>query len=78
MLRTLGYFDIVNLAHRFTPPVHVKVGLKDTTCLLETIFAAYNRIASANKSIEIHPFMGHAMTPGYYAAAHAFYSRLMR
>ncbi|SFB51382.1 cephalosporin-C deacetylase [Cohnella sp. OV330] len=78
VLRTLGYFDILNLAHRITLPVHVTVGLKDTTCLPETIFAAYNRIASANKSIEVHPFMGHAMPHGYYAAAHAFYSRLMR
>ncbi|MDI4649829.1 acetylxylan esterase [Cohnella hashimotonis] len=78
VLRTLSYFDIVNLADRIALPVHVTVGLKDTTCLPETIFAAYNRIASPDKSIEVHPFMGHAIPPGYYAAAHAFYSRLAR
>ncbi|MFC3799137.1 acetylxylan esterase [Cohnella sp. GCM10012308] len=78
VLRTLSYFDIVNLADRIALPVHVTVGLKDTTCLPETIFAAYNRTASPDKSIEVHPFMGHAMPPGYYAAAHAFYSRLAR
>ncbi|CAI6059235.1 acetylxylan esterase [Cohnella sp. JJ-181] len=75
VLRTLGYFDIANLADRIAVPVHVSVGLKDTTCLPETIFAAYNRIASPDKSIEVHPFMGHAMPPGHLSAAHAFFSR---
>ncbi|MGO4275277.1 acetylxylan esterase, partial [Paenibacillus sp. TAF58] len=56
-------------------PVHVTVGLKDTTCLPEAIFAAYNRIASSNKTIEVHPFMGHAMPPGFHAAGHTFFSQ---
>lgn len=75
VLRTLSYFDIMNLAHRITLPVHVTVGLKDTTCLPEAIFAAYNRIASVNKTIEVHPFMGHALPPGFHAAGHAFFSQ---
>ncbi|MEW9700963.1 acetylxylan esterase [Paenibacillus sp. SI8] len=75
VLGTLGYFDIMNLANRITLPVHVTVGLKDTICLPETIFAAYNRIISPNKSIEVHPFMGHSVPPGHHAAAHAFFSK---
>lgn len=75
VLRTLSYFDIVNLGHRIQQPVHVTVGLKDTTCLPEAIFAAYNRIESAHKSIEVHPFMGHAMPAGFHSAAHAFFSK---
>ncbi|UKS28342.1 acetylxylan esterase [Paenibacillus sp. HWE-109] len=76
VLRTLSYFDIMNLAHRIKLPVHVTVGLKDTTCLPEAIFAAYNRIVSVNKTIEVHPFMGHALPPGFHAAGHAFFSQL--
>ena len=75
VLKTLSYFDIMNLGDRIRQPVHVTVGLKDMTCLPETIFAAYNRICSENKSIEVHPFMGHAMPPGSLTAAHAFFSK---
>lgn len=72
VLRTVSYFDIMNLGDRIQQPVHVTVGLKDTCCLPEAIFAAYNRIESAHKSIEVYPFMGHATPPGSHAAAHAF------
>jgi cephalosporin-C deacetylase len=74
VLRTLSYFDVMNLAERIKQPVHVTVGLKDTVCLPETVFAAYNRIASTRKSIEVYPFMGHAMPPGFHQAAHAFFA----
>ncbi|MCZ8517151.1 alpha/beta fold hydrolase [Paenibacillus filicis] len=58
VLETLSYFDLINLADRISIPVHVSVGLKDTVCLPETVFAACNRIA-APKIIEVHPFSGH-------------------
>ncbi|PNQ84285.1 acetylxylan esterase [Paenibacillus polymyxa] len=58
VLHTLSYFDVMNLAHRIRIPVMVSVGLKDTVCMPETIFAAYNRIESP-KTIEIYPFTGH-------------------
>jgi cephalosporin-C deacetylase len=77
VLRTLSYFDIMNLADRITLPVRVTVGLKDTVCLPETIFAAYNRIVSSRKSIEAYPFMGHAVPPGFHRAAHTFFSELL-
>lgn len=58
VLKTLSYFDMMNLAHRIRIPVMVSVGLKDTVCLPETVYAAYNRIASP-KSIHVYPFTGH-------------------
>ncbi|MFB5761651.1 acetylxylan esterase [Paenibacillus medicaginis] len=58
VLETLSYFDMLNLGCRITIPVMVSVGLKDTICMPETIFAAYNRITS-QKRIEIYPFTGH-------------------
>ncbi|WP_088833658.1 acetylxylan esterase [Paenibacillus tyrfis] len=63
VMETLSYFDIMNLAERISIPVLVSVGLKDTVCLPETVFAAYNRIRST-KEIGVHPFTGHA-TGGY-------------
>ncbi|MGG1643715.1 acetylxylan esterase [Paenibacillus sp. NRS-1782] len=58
VLHTLSYFDVMNLAPRIHIPVMVSVGLKDTVCMPETIFAAYNRIESP-KTIEVYPFTGH-------------------
>ncbi|MFD0869600.1 Cephalosporin C deacetylase [Chlamydia abortus] len=59
ILATLSYFDIVHFAERLTMPVFMSVGLKDTICPPETIFAAYNRIASTDKEIGVYPFGGH-------------------
>ncbi|MDG0789764.1 alpha/beta fold hydrolase [Cohnella ginsengisoli] len=61
VLRTLSYFDMMNLAHRIRIPLLVSVGLKDPVTMPETIFAAYNRIES-DKRIEIYPFQGHAVS----------------
>lgn len=57
-LENLAYFDIVNLAHRFTVPVMMSAGWKDTVCMPEAIYAAYNRIESP-KQMRDYPFSGH-------------------
>jgi cephalosporin-C deacetylase len=56
---TLSYFDMLNLAHLIQKPILVSVGLKDSICLPETIFAVYNRIEIEQKTILIDPFAGH-------------------
>lgn len=61
-LDTLSYFDNAVLADRIRIPVLVSVGLKDTVCPPEAVFAAYNRIES-EKQIEIFPSHGHATGP---------------
>lgn len=76
VLRTLSYFDVMNLAERIHMPIRVTAGLKDTVCMPQTIFAAYNKIPSADKAIQVFPFMGHAVEPGHRQAAHAFFSSL--
>lgn len=58
VLETISYFDILNLAERIRIPVIVSVGLKDTICMPETVYAAYNRL-SCEKEIHPYPFMGH-------------------
>ncbi|MFN0221658.1 acetylxylan esterase [Paenibacillus sp. KR2-11] len=58
VLQTLGYFDLLHLADRLHAPVFVSVGLKDTVCLPETVYAVYNRI-TVPKEIHVFPFNGH-------------------
>ncbi|WP_079911604.1 acetylxylan esterase [Paenibacillus sp. 32352] len=59
VMRTLSYFDNMNLAERIDIPILVSVSLKDTVCMPETVFAAYNRIRS-EKQLHIYPFRGHS------------------
>jgi len=61
VLRTLSYFDNLNLAHRIRIPIFVTVGLKDPITMPETIYAAYNRVRS-EKTIVPYPFSGHVVT----------------
>ncbi|WP_379153580.1 acetylxylan esterase [Paenibacillus sp. sgz5001063] len=61
VLDTLAYFDIVNLAPRIKAPVLISVGWKDTVCMPETVYAAYNRIES-DKQIMDYPFSGHEVS----------------
>lgn len=64
--RTLSYVDGVNFARRAGAPVHVGVGLRDTTCPSSTVFAAYNHYGTRRpdgprpqRRIEVYPFNGH-------------------
>ncbi|MBD0380431.1 acetylxylan esterase [Paenibacillus sedimenti] len=72
VLSTLSYFDIVNLADRIKMPVWMSVGLKDTVCLPETVFAAYQAIVSKEKELQINPFLGHETVRGHAAIVNTF------
>lgn len=61
VMRTLSYFDFLNIADTFSIPVLVSVGLQDTMCLPETIYGAYNYINSP-KEILWEPFAGHPVS----------------
>ncbi|QAY67529.1 acetylxylan esterase [Paenibacillus protaetiae] len=74
VLNTLSYFDMVHLARRIEIPVMVSAGLKDTVCLPETVFAAYNRIPS-EKILNIYPFTGHSVGDHQKRQAYEFVKR---
>lgn len=57
-LRTLSYFDNVNLAPWIKAKTVICNGLWDDVCPPSTIFAAYNHIA-AEKQMEVYRFHGH-------------------
>jgi cephalosporin-C deacetylase-like acetyl esterase len=64
-LRTLSYFDALNLADRIRCPVFVGLGLQDQVCPAATIFAVYNRLP-VSKEYRVYPKAGH-----WVEAAHA-------
>lgn len=57
-LRTLSYFDTMNMADKIKCKVLASVGLKDEVCPAKHYFATYNRINS-QKEIRLYPFNGH-------------------
>ena len=57
-LRTLSYFDGVNLAARTSAKALFSVALMDMICPPSTIYAAYNQLAG-EKSIKVYPYNGH-------------------
>jgi cephalosporin-C deacetylase len=59
VLNTLSYMDGAILARRITAPSYVSVGLMDEIVLPSTVFAAFNEIASEDKSLEVYEFNGH-------------------
>jgi cephalosporin-C deacetylase len=56
---TAAYFDGVNFAKRITAPALFSVALMDQVVPPSTTFAAFNRLASADKQIEVYPYNGH-------------------
>lgn len=58
VLRTLSYFDGVNLAVRATAPALFSLGLMDRVSPPSTIFAAYHHYAGPSQ-IRVWPFNGH-------------------
>jgi len=57
-LKTLSYFDTMNMADKITCPYFAGVGGKDPICPAEMFYATYNRLQH-EKHIEIYPFNGH-------------------
>ena len=58
VIRTLSYFDCMNLAPWISCRTVISNGLWDDICAPSTIFAAYNHI-TAEKQIEAYPFHKH-------------------
>lgn len=68
MYKTLDYIDIGNLAPWINVPVFMGVGLADRRCPPHINFAAFNRIASADKQWFVYQGFGHSV-PGRHHQA---------
>ncbi|HIG85887.1 MAG TPA: hypothetical protein EYQ25_02485 [Planctomycetes bacterium] len=60
MLKTLSYFDTVNLADRIRCPTYMGVGLQDAICPPTISFAVFNRVRGPKK-FRIYPKAGHGL-----------------
>jgi len=56
---TLRYFDGTVFAQRIKAPALISVGLMDTICPPSTVFAAYNALASTDKTLTEYGFNDH-------------------
>ncbi|HEY0247042.1 MAG TPA: acetylxylan esterase [Gryllotalpicola sp.] len=56
---TAAHFDGVNFAKRITAPALFSVALMDEVVPPSTTFAAFNALASADKTIEVYPYNNH-------------------
>ena len=61
-MRTLSYFDVMNLAPRIGCRTWVSIGLVDTITPPSTVFAAYNHL-SCEKEISVYRYFGHEGIP---------------
>ena len=59
VLRTLSYVDGAVLAAKVDAPSLFSVALMDEVCPPSTVFAAYNRLGTADREIRVYPFNGH-------------------
>ena len=65
-LRTLSYFDTMNLAERIGCPTLMSVGLQDGICPPTTCFNTFNRIPG-EKNYRIYPNKRHGLGKEHYA-----------
>lgn len=65
ILRTLSYFDTMNLAERIRCPVRMGVGLQDKVCPPSTSFAVFNR-TRGRKEFNIYANYNHGVPQEHY------------
>ncbi len=70
-MRTLSYFDIMNLAQAVKAPVLMSIGLVDTITPPSTVFAAYNHLET-DKEIKVYRYFGHEYIPPFQTEKLAF------
>ena len=66
-LRTLDFYDAINMAPRITCATLVNVGLVDPVCPPETGYAVYRAIGAAVKDLHAYPGEGHSAGAAQHA-----------
>ncbi|WP_307893295.1 acetylxylan esterase [Bacillus swezeyi] len=76
-LKTLTYFDIMNLAESVKAPVLMSIGLVDTITPPSTVFAAYNHL-NTDKDIKVYRYFGHEYIPAFQTEKLAFLKKYLK
>jgi cephalosporin-C deacetylase len=66
-IEALGYYDVVNFAHRITIPGYYTWGYNDVVCPPTTMYSAYN-VITATKELQIFQDAGHWWFPEFDAS----------
>lgn len=77
VFRTLAYVDGANFAKRAQIPAFFSVALMDQTCPPSTVYAAYNRWAHEDRSIEVYPFNRHEGGEGLHLVKKFMWARAL-
>ena len=64
-LKTLSYFDTMNMGPWIHCPVFMGVGLQDSICPPPTNFAVYNRVKGV-KQYQVYPQANHSLGPQHH------------
>ena len=64
-LKTLSYFDTMNMAPRIECPVFMGVGLQDAICPPVTNFAVYNRL-KGKREYRVSPYAKHNVDKAFH------------
>ena len=70
-LRTMSYFDALNLAERVRCPVLLSLGVQDAVCPASTIFSVYNRLAG-EREFRAYAEVGHSVPAEHRALRRAW------
>lgn len=74
MYAFLSYFDTKNLATAVKCPVLFTLGLQDNVCPPHTNIAAYNNLASVEKTYSVNSFLGHTVPSDWSERYIAFFN----
>ncbi len=73
-LRTMSYFDALNLAEKIRCPAFFSLGLQDAVCPPSTILAVYNRL-NVPKEYRVYPDTMHWVVPEHHQERRAWILR---
>ncbi|HIM37769.1 MAG TPA: hypothetical protein EYM38_07095 [Dehalococcoidia bacterium] len=76
ILRTLAYFDPINLAESISCPILMDIGMKDPTCPYPTIMPVFEKIPG-HKAIHVYPDLNHNPCTDFNAHAMSWLRRYL-
>jgi cephalosporin-C deacetylase len=77
-LRTLDYFDPLQLVSRLRAPVLISAGGKDQTCPAPTIRSVYDRIPGNARTLKVYPKLTHTSCVDFHNLSWAWLDQTLR
>ena len=68
VMRTISFFDTMNVAARIDIPVILSAGYWDRTCPVNTIYGLYRKLGSKEKKLCVYPYLDHPEVSSQFGA----------